>query len=252
MLTNARRTLQRLAWRAIGAPPRYKADFSMLDLAIKFVNHNTTSARERCGIGERGSLLGDYLEFGCAAGKSFIHAYEQAAPLMPWMRFWAFDSFQGLPRPHGIDLDGEAREGLFACDQPTFINNLRAAGVDLDRVVCVPGWYHETLTPDLKRGRQLGVASIVYIDCDLYHSAVEALAFVGDLVETGSVLIFDEWFTCKGDPARGEQRACAEWLAQNPDITLQDWHLFGPYGKSFIVARRQRESSKDCATRAYS
>ena len=218
-------------------PSVQKADFWMLDMAVKFVNHNTSSARERQAIGAPGSLLGDYLEFGCAAGASFVHTYQQAAPRMPWMRFLAFDSFQGLPRPEGIDADGEAREGLFACDEKTFVGNLREANVDLGRVICVPGWYRDTLTADVKRTHQLRLASIVYIDCDLYQSAVEALTFVSDLVETGTVLIFDEWFTAKGDPDRGEPRACAEWLASNPDIALQDWHLFGAYGKSFIVTR---------------
>jgi len=218
-----------------------KADFWMLDMAIKFVNHNTATARERQHPGAAGSLLGDYLEFGSSAGSSFIHAYQQAAPRMPWMRFWACDSFQGLPRPEGIDLDGEAREGMFACDEQTFISNLRAADVDLNRVVCVPGWYRDTLTDDLKRSKQLRIASIVYIDCDLYQSAVQALDFVSDLVETGTVRIFDEWFTSKGDPERGEPRACAEWLQRNPAIALQDWHFFGAYGKSFIVTRPRRQ-----------
>jgi O-methyltransferase len=235
-----RRTLQDLGWRLLGTPRLQKADFWMLDMAVKFVNHNTTRARERDGVGTPGTLLGDYLEFGCAAGASFIHTYGQASRRMPWMRFWAFDSFQGLPRPAGIDTEGEAREGLFACDQATFIGNLRTAGVDLDRVVCIPGWYRDTLSDELKQAHRLRVASIVYIDCDLYQSALEALAFVTDLVETGTVLIFDEWFTSKGDPQRGEQRACAEWLARSPAIALQPWHLFGPYGKSFIVTRPRR------------
>ena len=224
-------------------PPVQKADFWMLDMAVKFVNHNTGTARERQEPGDPGSLLGDYLEFGCAAGASLIHIYQQAAPRMPWMRFFAFDSFQGLPKPEGIDADGEAREGLFACDEPTFIANLRQAGVDLTRVVTVPGWYRNTLTNDVKRSRELRLASIVYIDCDLYSSALEALTFVSDLVETGTVLIFDEWFTAKGDPDRGEPRACAEWLARNPDIALQEWHLFGAYGKSFIVTRPKQARS---------
>jgi hypothetical protein len=73
-----------------------------------------------------------------------------------------------------------------------------------------------------------------------------ALEFISDLVETGSVLIFDEWLTFRGDPTLGEQRACAEWLARHPEITLQDWHFFGAYGKSFIVVRRE-ESSQGAA-----
>jgi hypothetical protein len=99
------------------------------------VNHNTGTARERHTPGDPGSLLGDYLEFGCAAGASLIHTFQQAAPRMPWMRFFAFDSFQGLPKPEGIDAESEAREGLFACDEATFVANLRQANVDLDRVV---------------------------------------------------------------------------------------------------------------------
>jgi O-methyltransferase len=234
-----RRALRKQFRRILSVLPQAKADYWMLDMAIKFVNHNTTTSRGRSAPGSPGSLLGDYLEFGCADGDSFLHTYRRAAPRMPWMRFWAFDSFAGLPAPAGIDRDGEAREGLFACDEHTFRRNLQAARVDWSRIECVPGWYHQTLVPELKRQRHLKLASIVYIDCDLYHSAVPALEFISDLVETGSVLIFDEWLTFKGDPQRGEQRACAEWLARHPQITLQDWHFFGAYGKSFIVVRRE-------------
>jgi len=233
----AAQALRRLFWKVLGPAPSQKADFWMLDMAIKFVNHNTTTARTTRRPGERGSLLGDYLEFGCFSGKSFVHTYQRAAPLMPWMRFWAFDSFQGLPAPRGIDGDGEAREGLFACDQATFMQNLRAASVDLNRVVTVPGWFEETLTPTLKRDRDLTRASIVYIDCDLYASTVAVLDFITELVDTGTILIFDEWLTFKGDPRHGEQLACAEWLTRTPAISLQDWHFFGAYGKSFIVVR---------------
>jgi len=222
--------------------PRQKADYWMLDMAVKFVDHNTSSARTQSSAGTRGSLLGDYLEFGCAAGDSFLHTYRRAAAKMPWMRFWAFDSFLGLPRPQGVDTCGEAREGLFACSEAGFRRNLASKGIQWNRVDIVPGWYHETLTPELKQQRGLRIASIVYIDCDLYHSAALALEFISDLVETGSVLIFDEWLTFRGDPALGEQRACAEWLVRHPELTLQDWHFFGAYGKSFIVIRRKESS----------
>jgi O-methyltransferase len=238
MLTKIRRAWRARFHRALSALPQPKADYWMLDMAVKFVNHNTTTSRSLFPPGTPGSLLGDYLEFGCADGASFRHAYRQAAPRMPWMRFWAFDSFAGLPRPEGIDERGEAREGLFACDERTFRRNLNADRVAWERIECISGWYHETLRPELKQQRQLKLASIIYIDCDLYHSAILALEFISELVETGSVIIFDEWFTFKGDPALGEQRACAEWLARHSELSLQDWHLFGAYGKSFIVVRR--------------
>ncbi|MEZ4681895.1 MAG: TylF/MycF/NovP-related O-methyltransferase [Caldilineaceae bacterium] len=180
-------------------------------------------------------MLGDYLEFGCFHGDSFVHAYNRAAPLLPWMRFWAFDSFQGLPQLSGIDSDGEFWEGQFSCDEHTFMQNLQKANVDLERVNCIPGWFADTLTSNLKQKKNLQVASIVYIDCDLYHSTVPVLDFITDLVETGTVIMFDDWFCFKADPQKGVQKACSEWLQRNPRIKLHGWHLFGPYGKSFIT-----------------
>src|ERR1700730_16563297 len=106
MPASARDALRATFRKVLSALPQPKADFWMLDMATKFVNHNTTTSRTRCAPGTAGSLLGDYLEFGCAAGASFLHVYKRAAPLMPWMRFWAFDSFAGLPRPVGIDQEG--------------------------------------------------------------------------------------------------------------------------------------------------
>ena len=236
-MPGARKKLKKWYRRLLMKLPQPKADFWMLDMAVKFVNHNTSVSRTSEAVGSQGSLLGDYLEFGCAAGDSFLHTYRRAASKMPWMRFWAFDSFAGLPAPQGIDRCGEAREGLFACSEKDFRANLDRARVDWKRVEIVPGWYDHTLRPELKAERGLRLASIVYIDCDLYHSAALALEFITDLVETGTVLIFDEWFTFRGDPKLGEQRACAEWLARHPEITLQDWHFFGAYGKSFVVVR---------------
>lgn len=211
--------------------------FWMLDNASMIVHHNTRTLREKHEPGDAGSLLGDYLEFGVSKGVTFGHAYARAAPLMPWMRFWAFDSFQGLPEPVGSDVGGEFWEGQFACDEASFLKNVTEAGVDMKRVVCVPGWFNETLTPDLKRENSLTVASMVYIDADLYNSTVPVLEFIADLVETGTVLMFDDWFCFRADRGRGVQRACAEWLHRHPSISLLDWHLFGPYGKSFFVNR---------------
>jgi O-methyltransferase len=249
MFLQIKRFVRRIFWRILGAPPQAQARsivgintkqprYEMLDNAIKIIQHNTRVSRRKCRVGEEGSLLGDYLEFGCFEGNTFLHAYKRAAPLMPWMRFWAIDSFQGLPEPSGQDKDGEFWQGQFSCDQDTFLKNLRDASVDFNRIICVPGWFHETLTPELKRQKNLKIASIVYVDCDLYNSAVPVLNYITDLVETGSVIIFDDWFCFKGNPERGVQRACSEWLSENPGISLNDWHLFGAYGKSFIVYRK--------------
>ena len=207
----------------------------MIGYAFALIEHYTRLSRKEKKAGQKGSLSGDYLEFGCYKGESFIYAYKCAVELMPWMKFYAFDSFQGLPNLKDIDAEGSFWQGQFACIQDEFMDNLKKAKVDLGRVICVPGWFEQTLTQELKKQMNLTVASIVYIDCDLYESCLPVLRFITDLIETGSIIIFDDWFSFKADPTRGIQRACREWLSQNPEVLLQDWHTFGAYGKSFIV-----------------
>ncbi len=154
------------------------------------------------------------------------------------MRFWAFDSFKGLPRLEGVDIGGEFHEGQFSCEKDQFFKNLSDAGVDLDRVVVIDGWFNETLTSELKHKRGLSVAAIVYIDADLYVSTVPILAFLTDILATGSIVMFDDWFCFRGHPEKGVQRAWREWLDLNPHYEAHDWHLFGAYGKSFMMVRR--------------
>ena len=88
-------------------------------------------------------ISGDYLEFGVYLGKTFSYAYRIMAPLFPEMRFIAFDSFEGLPEPKGIDVQGVYTSGFyagqFACDIHQFESNLVSSGVDLTRVQMIKG-----------------------------------------------------------------------------------------------------------------
>jgi len=237
-----KKLIRSIIWKIIGEDPRREVDIDlisprrqMIDYAVAIINHYTRLTRRNKEIGQRDSLLRDYLEFGCYRGDTLIYAFKRAASLMPWMRFFAFDSFQGFPQLDFPDTEGEYWQGQFSCTQDEFLNNLKKANVKLNRVRCIPGWFSQTLTPELKRKEDLNIASIVYIDCNLYKSCIPVLQFITDILETGSVIMFDDWFSFKGNPEKGIQRACKEWLLRNPQILLQDWHMFGAYGKSFIV-----------------
>jgi O-methyltransferase len=52
------------------------------------------------------------------------------------------------------------------------------------------------------------------------------------------VLIFDDWYSYRGNPGLGEQRACAEWRAQHPEWILTEYQKEGPWRTSFIVNAR--------------
>ena len=60
---------------------------------------------------------GDYLEFGVFRGTSFINACRLARKHgLDEMRFFAFDSFEGLPDSEGVVM----RQGAYASSRATF------------------------------------------------------------------------------------------------------------------------------------
>lgn len=160
---------------------------------------------------------GDYLEFGVARGTSLISAFDIARNnhTFDQMRFFAFDSFRGLPSGEGDFVAGD-----MAYAQNTFMSFIERAGVDLERVRTTQGFFDKTLTAELAAVLRIahGRAHIVHIDCDLYQSTVPVLDFIAPLLGAGSVIIFDDWFSFDQEPnpaEYGEQRAFAEWIERS-------------------------------------
>ncbi len=199
-------------------------DEEILSKAFQFIQYN--------------HIVGDYLEFGVWKGRSFVKAYhfKKYLKLKKPMRFYAFDSFQGLPEVKDSDqLSSGFKKGDYTCDEETFRKILTKNGVDMNEVVIVPGWYTEVLNDTTKENISIKEAAIIFVDCDLYESAVPVLDFITDLVTDGTIIIFDDWFCFKGDPNKGEQKAFKEWLARNPHITATQWQKVNWKTNSFIL-----------------
>jgi hypothetical protein len=205
-----------------------------------------------CQFANRNYIAGDYLEFGVWKGDSFIKVYQFLSKLrrdhLAWLesrptyasetgssspehdawkrwtpRFFAFDSFEGLPEPEQHEIPEEWVKGGYACSEDQFKRNLASDGVDLKNVITVPGFYDKTLNSATKKRLGLKQAAIVHVDCDLYESTILVLSFVTDLLVQGSVLVFDDWFYNQGRKDRGEQKACYEWLKLNPQLELVEY-----------------------------
>ena len=213
-------------------------------LFFLFQNTFNWTAREQIlktafDYAESNKLDGDYLEFGVHRGDSFVPAYKFAQRLrLDKMNFYAFDSFEGLPEIKGVDKDGfeHFKKGEFTCSEDDFRRNLMSRKIDMGKVHIIKGWFDKSLK-EFKRHKKIK-ASIIYIDCDLYESTVPVLNFITDYIETGTIILFDDWFCFKSDENRGEQRAVKEWLNKNPQIKLQEFHKFGWNGNSFIVNKK--------------
>jgi O-methyltransferase len=183
-------------------------------------------------------IKGDYLEFGVYTGTSFCTAFHlaQAAGLHE-MRFYAFDSFEGMPDDAEPGGSVHHDPGGFYCDRAQFENIIRDNGVDPTLVEIVAGWYDDVLNDELHEKLSLEKAAIVSADCGLYGSTSRVLRWVTDYVQDGTILIFGDWFSFRGSPQRGQQRAFAEWLEATPQITASAFHTFGWHGSSFILHR---------------
>lgn len=183
---------------------------------------------------------GDYLEFGVYKGSTFVEVFKmaQSKGLEP-MRFFAFDSFQGLPQIEGVDKSfNQFSPGEFSVGHDTFKSVLNQNKVDLDKVTIVPGWFKDTLNAETKIKLALKYAAVVWIDCDLYESTVPVLEFITDLVGDGTVLIFDDWYFYKGRPDMGERKAFAEWLERNRNFSITEFHKYFWHGNSFILHKK--------------
>ncbi len=139
----------------------------------------------------------NYLEFGVATGRS-INIIASLVPNNTTV--YGFDTFEGLPE----DWAGHsATSGTFK--QARFPKVLK-------NVVLIQGLFENTL-PDFKE-HMLGGISFCHIDCDLYSSTRTVLETVGDKLDAGSYILFDEYFNY---PAwrQHEWRAWQEFCGAN-------------------------------------
>ena len=78
-------------------------------------------------------------------------------------------------------------------------------------------------------------AALVMIDCDLYQSTVPVLGFLADLLQDGTVVLFDDWFCFGESEDNGEPRAFREFLAEHPEWSAEPFVRFPAYGQGFVM-----------------
>jgi len=180
---------------------------------------------------------GDYYEFGVYNGFSLWFATEVAYALKKDIKFYGFDSFDGLPCPEGLDcqysdelgvpwMRGSLSAGIKLVEQ-----NLVRHKAPMDKIFLVKGFYKKVLNGELIRKYKMGKASVIMVDCDMYSSTKEVLEFIKPLIQIGTIILFDDWRLT--DDAAGEQKAFAEWDA---DVETEAFSDFG-IGKGFRIRK---------------
>lgn len=230
----------------IGDFVRWLAEIEEMRSQYKYLyqrvhNHRWYAIEEVMGYLVGAQVPGDYCEFGTFVGDTFGHGLRVGRPALPNLRFFAFDSFQGLPDPKGVDAENgytsNFTEGEFACDEKTFLNNILTKYYsDLSCVVTVPGWFDKSLTKETAERIKLDKIAAAWIDCDFYESCVPVLDFITDKLSVGSIIVFDDWHVYRNLSTKGVQKACGEWLQKNPGIKLTPLFSYAHYGEVFTVS----------------
>jgi O-methyltransferase len=185
----------------------------------------------------QGATLGDYLEFGVFNGTSLACMYKVLRDLrIENVRLFGFDSFEGLPETARTESDGLWGPGQFQLDYEYTRSWLSQQAVDWNRVFLVKGWFKDSLTRELIEQHKITKASVIMIDSDLYSSAKEALSFCAPLIRDSAVIFFDDWFPL-ADRNMGEKKAFDEFMAANPELSMQDFGSYDGTSKVFYIRR---------------
>ena len=182
-------------------------------------------------------IEGDYLEFGIHKGRSFIPAYHLSKTFNLKMKCYGFDSFEGLPASSEKKYPNFNRfdKGKFCCSLEQLQINLSKAKVNLDDIELIKGFFKDTLNKNTKNKLNIEKASIINVDCDLYESTKYVLDFVTEYIQDGTIILFDDWFTYRGNSKMGEQRAFRKWLKKNKNVKSQPFYQHDQLGKSFLL-----------------
>jgi hypothetical protein len=196
---------------------------------------------------------GNVAEFGTSSGrtamtlaKAMADIGERYAPSDPAhgigpRKLYLFDSFEGFPvATNAIDsgapqvMSGAWGPGVAKDASPAVLREMCEAFLDKSRIVISEGWYRDTM-PNLPAGTKF---ALVHIDCDFYESTMDVLErlFAIDAFADGCAIYFDDWYTNKGSPDFGEQRAWADCVAKyRPRFT--DWGAYATVGRRFLIHR---------------
>ena len=183
-------------------------------------------------------IRGDYLEFGCHRCRTFRMVLTEARRHdLKNMKFWAFDSFEGLPDPTTETSVSKWTAGALTTSEKAFLEIVRAHGIYIDNVRTVKGFYSDSLTPTRQRSMlDMPVkAALVTVDCDLYESAVPVFDFLDPFLQDGTVIYMDDLFVGnRGNPNRGVARAFLEFQERSRWRFLSHLEV-GWWGRAYIA-----------------
>ena len=91
----------------------------------------------------------------------------------------------------------------------------------------------ESLYSKLSASDLCDKASVIHIDSDLYQSAIEALRLCKNMIQQGTVVMFDDYNCFAASNNQGERRALKEF-SEETGIIFEPWFAYRNAGQVFL------------------
>ena len=193
-----------------------------------------------CYLSALEDIEGDYLEFGVFTGSSFCHVLRCLRKLsnihrsVAATKCYGFDSFAGFGPLEEKDQHPFYTNENFETSLPRVERRVRRAAGDM-AFQLVPGLFVDSLRHGAKQ-RGIEKARIVFIDSDTFTSARQSLAFCRPVLQQGTFIILDDYFSYRGREDRGVRGAFAAFVRES-GVKVRQVFTYGMGGVVLIVSQ---------------
>ena len=184
--------------------------------------------------------FGSYLEFGVFTGSSFNFAMKVNKKIDNLFEnsncdFYGFDSFQGFGKIETDDEHPRFNDKTFSVNEEKILKNIKKNAKE-QKFEIIKGFFYDTLKKD-PENYNIKKARVIMIDCDLKSAASLALNFSKNILQKGTIILFDDYIFYKGNEQKGEFAAFKEFKEQNPNIKFRPAFEYGYGSRAFIVSK---------------
>lgn len=139
------------------------------------INENVSGQFVECGVWRGGAAI---------MMAAVLHDYNVTN-----RQVYAFDSFQGLPKPENAHDVGDAHHTYkqLSVSMKEVFENFKKYDLH-SKVVFGEGWFEDTLPK-----APMKQISVLRVDCDMFQSTMDVLFNLYDKVTPGGFVIIDDW-----------------------------------------------------------
>jgi O-methyltransferase len=147
------------------------------------------------------TVPGSVIEVGVWRGGMAVHLYN----IMQQRKLYLADTYEGIP--YAGEQDNYHTVGMFSDAK---VEDVISIFSGCENVEILKGIFPDSFTEELKDE----MFAVVHLDCDVYKSYIDSLAFLYPRTLPGGLIMLDDYNV---GTAKGATQACDEFLSDKPE-----------------------------------